>query len=173
MSITQQEVDDAQAYIQAQTGILVNKTEALRRVIGEKLLLQEAQNHGFTFTIEETEKQISEILKRQNQTIEDFKKRLESQSKNYEIELESYREQFLIEKYLAETMAVPNITDSQALAYYNENKNKMFTNVTVPYAQISQQLKFALAKKQSQEELSAYIDKLYETANINYIKKKI
>jgi hypothetical protein len=169
MPITLKEAEKAQEYIKAQTGKLINQTEAIKRVISEKLILQGAEKHGFTQTLEDTEQEISKILATKNQTLTDFRNKIESKGQDYQTELENYRKQLLIEKYLSEAIAQPNVTDAQALTYYNQNKNKMFTgNATLSYEKISQQLKLALAQKQGQEAITAYLAKLYENATIVY-----
>jgi len=53
--ITQEEVERAQRYVGAQSGRIINQTEALQRVISEKLILEDAEKNSFTQTIEETE----------------------------------------------------------------------------------------------------------------------
>ena len=172
MPVTQREIESAKEYIEAQTGKAVNQTEALKRVVSEKLILEDAQKHGFTQTIEDTKKEISKILATQNQTLSDFQNKVEFQGSDYEEELESYRQQFLINKYLNQEIAKPNVTDAQVFAFYNENKNKFSTHGTIiPYEQISQQLKLTIAKKESQDEITAYLAKLHENATIVYLNK--
>jgi parvulin-like peptidyl-prolyl isomerase len=168
--ITEKEVTKAQGYVKAQSGKVINQTEAIQRVISEKLVLEDAEKNGFTQTTEETKQEISRILATQNQSLEDFKKRVESRGDSYEEELENYRQQLLIEKYLSTAITQPNVTDEETLAYYNQNKNRMFTgNATVPYEQISPQLKLALEKQQGQRAISEYLAELNKNAKIIYM----
>ncbi|MBU0906660.1 MAG: SurA N-terminal domain-containing protein [Nanoarchaeota archaeon] len=167
--ITQEEIEKTQKYLEAQTGQIINQTDALKRVISEKLILDDAEKNGFTQSIEDTEKEISQILAAKNQTLTDFKKTIKAQGSSYEDGIEYYRQQLLINNYLNQLPKI-NITDTEALAYYNENKDKLFVgNMTVPFKQISQRLKTAMEKKQGQEEITAYLAKLHENAKIIYV----
>lgn len=168
--ITQGDVKKAQEYVEAQSGKVIDQTQAVKRVIDEKLILEDAQKNGFILTKEETEKEISKILATQNQTLLDFQKKVESRGEDYEIEIENYRQQLMIEKYL-DKIANQEVTEAQALAYYNENKDKMFTGeIAVPYEQISGQLKLAIKKKNGQEIISTYLEELRQKAKIEYLQ---
>lgn len=170
--ITQKEVEKAQDYIKAQTGKTINQTEALKNVISQKLILEEAEKHGFNISIEETEMEIARILSTRNQTLDDFRNRVASRGQDYKVEIENYRKGLLVDKYLSAAITQPNVTDAQALSYYNQNKAEMFTgnSTVVPYEKIADKLKLALEKKQGQEEITAYLATLYKTANITYVK---
>ena len=168
--ITEEEVQKAQEYLEAQSERMVNRTEAVQRMIDEKLILDDAQEHGFAQTTQETELEIGKILATRNQTLEDFRARVESQNESYEEEIEYYRKQLLIEKYLNKVITKPNVTNAQALSYYNENKDKIFTGeVALSYEQISEQLRLALERKEEQEAISKYLEKLRQNANITYV----
>ncbi len=168
--ITEEEVQKAQEYLEAQSERMVNRTEAIQRMIDEKLILDDAQKHGFAQTTQETELEIGKILVTRNQTLEDFRAQVESQNESYEEEIEYYRKQLLIEKYLNNAITRPNVTNAQALAYYNENKDKLFTGeVALSYEQISEQLRLALERKEEQEAILKYLENLRQNANITYI----
>lgn len=169
--VTQGDVSRAQQYLQALSGAPVNESIALERAIMDKLVYEEAEKQGYTMTSEETEQALLKILEAKSQTLEDLKLKIESKGENYEDEIENYRQQFLIEKFINDKVPKENVTTQEALKYYNANKQKLFTGkVAVPYAQIAEPLKLAIAKQKGQEFLTAYLTELHDNATIVYMK---
>lgn len=170
IEVKESDVQKAKEYIEAASGKVADKSAALERAISEKLLLEEAEKQGYSMTTEETELEITRILATKNQTLKDLRKKVEARNGNYDSEIESYRQQFLIEKFLENTIPSEQITDEEALVYYNENKDTMFTGgVVVPYEQISEPLKKSIVKKKGTDFLNNYLRQLHENAEIVYI----
>lgn len=169
MPVIKKEVLKAQEYAKAASGRVIEDSAALEKIISDKLILEDAEKEGFSLTIEETEQKISEILSTQDMSLEDFKARVEAREDNYEEEIENYRQQFIIESFIKQKAEEIEITDEQTLAYYNENKDQMFTGeVALSFEEVSMQLREAMSKELSQETLASYIWKLRENANVIY-----
>ncbi|MFH1801942.1 MAG: SurA N-terminal domain-containing protein [archaeon] len=170
-SITMVDIKRAQKAVALTRQTDITVEQALERVIGEKLMLEEADKLGITLTPEEAEAHLSQQLAPTGKTLDDVKKALISSGEDYDTEMEVYREQVSIDMLLEEKTPLPEITDEEAQAYYEENKNAMFpdSEVIVPYEQIATQLKQAIAIQKQQEEITTYVENLRSNADIVYL----
>lgn len=167
-SITLEDVHRAKETLEITSEEMVTNEKALQRVVSEKLMLQEAEKEGISFTFEEAEQHLEQEMAKTGRTLEDVKEALEENERSYEEEVRIYGEQMTIQKLLAEKVPEPEITDEQARAYYEQNKNAMFTGEVVPYENVAPQLKQAIAQQEQQKTITEYLTNLRESSDIVY-----
>lgn len=170
-SITLGDVHRAKEVLELTSEKIITNERALEQLINDKIILQKANEQGIEVTFEEAEQNLIEQLEGTGRTLEDIKENLEGQGRNYKEEIEYARKQMTIRKFIEQTLEFPEITDEEAKIYYEQNKGKMFTGEVVPYENIAEQLKQAMAQQIQQQKVSEYVTELRENADIVYLNQ--
>lgn len=171
-SITLEEVHKTKEILELSSETLITNERALEQIINDKIILQKAEQEGIAVTFEEAEQNLVKQLEGTGRTLEQVKQSLENTNRNYEEEIEYARKQMTIRKYITENLPNPEVTDEEARAYYEQNKNAMFTGEVVPYENIASQLKQAIAQQKQTQDINEYVTELRETAEIVYPNQK-
>jgi peptidyl-prolyl cis-trans isomerase C len=97
----------------------------LDRMIGQRLLEQEAKTAGVTATDDEVKGQIDK-LKHQFKSEEDFKKELAREGMSEAQLMDEARKGFTLQKFIETRIASQvKVSDEQVQAFYNQNKDKL------------------------------------------------
>ena len=111
------------------------KREALDDLIEEKVMLIQAEKLGLKVTDDELKKRVEEIKK--DYTGENFAQVFGGEKVDYKIWSEELRKRLLLEKLLdREVNSKIAISDDEALAYYQSNRSRYYSEETVHVAQI-------------------------------------
>ena len=112
------------------------KREALEALIEEKIMLIRAEKLGLKVTDEELKKRVEEIKK--DYSNENFAQVFGGEKVDYKIWSEELRKRLLLEKLVdQEVNSKIAITDEEiAMAYYQANRNRYYSEETVHVAQI-------------------------------------
>jgi len=111
------------------------KREALDDLIEEKVMLLQAEKLGLKVTDDELKKRVEEIKK--DYTGESFAQVFGGEKVDYKIWSEELRKRLLLEKLVArEVNSKITITDDEAMAYYQSNRSRYYSEETVHVAQI-------------------------------------
>jgi peptidyl-prolyl cis-trans isomerase C len=111
------------------------KREALDDLIDEKVMLIRAEKLGLKVTDDELKKRVEEIKK--DYTSESFAQVFGGEKVDYKIWSEELRKRLLLEKLLdREVNSKITVTDDEAMAYYQANRSRYYSEETVHVAQI-------------------------------------
>lgn len=111
------------------------KREALDDLIDEKVMLIQAENLGLKVTDDELKTRVEEIKK--DYTGESFAQVFGGEKVDYKIWSEELRKRLLLEKLVdREVNSKIAITDDEAMAYYQANRSRYYSEETVHVAQI-------------------------------------
>jgi len=111
------------------------KREALEALIEEKIMLIRAEKLGLKVTDEELKTRVEEIKK--DYTNESFSQVFGGEKVDYKIWSEELRKRLLLEKLVnQEVNSKIAVTDEEAMAYYQANRNRYYSEETVHVAQI-------------------------------------
>ena len=111
------------------------KREALEALIEEKIMLIRAEKLGLKVTDEELKNRVEEIKK--DYTSESFAQVFGGEKVDYKIWSEELRKRLLLEKLVnQEVNSKIAVTDEEAMAYYQANRNRYYSEETVHVAQI-------------------------------------
>ncbi|MBI5638801.1 MAG: peptidylprolyl isomerase [Nitrospirae bacterium] len=95
----------------------------LRKLIEEKIFVQEAGKKGMTVTDEELEKGIADFLNRINFPYEELQKRITGQGMNMDDYRKLFRENMVMSLYIrSEINASVKVTDEEVSQYYHQNR---------------------------------------------------
>jgi peptidyl-prolyl cis-trans isomerase C len=111
------------------------KREALDDLIEEKVMLLRAEKLGLKVTDDELKKRVEEIKK--DYAGESFAQVFGGEKVDYKIWSEELRKRLLLEKLIdQEVNSKITITDDEAMAYYQSNRSRYYSEETVQVAQI-------------------------------------
>ncbi|HTZ38949.1 MAG TPA: peptidylprolyl isomerase [Syntrophales bacterium] len=111
------------------------KSEALEALIEEKIMLIRAEKLGLHVNDEELKKRVEEIKK--DYTSENFAQVFGGEKVDYKIWSEELRKRLLLEKLVnQEVNSKIIVSDEEAMAYYQTNRNRYYSEETVHVAQI-------------------------------------
>jgi parvulin-like peptidyl-prolyl isomerase len=111
------------------------KREALEDLIEEKIMLTRAEKLGLHVNDEELKKRVEEIKK--DYTGENFAQVFGGEKVDYKIWSEELRKRLLLEKLVnQEVNSKIAVSDEEAMAYYQANRNRYYAEETVHVAQI-------------------------------------
>jgi peptidyl-prolyl cis-trans isomerase C len=111
------------------------KREALDDLIDEKMMLIQAEKLGLKVTDEELKKRVEEIKK--DYAGDSFAQVFGGEKVDYKIWSEELRKRLLLEKLIdQEVNSKITITDEEAMAYYQANRSRFYSEETVHVAQI-------------------------------------
>ena len=99
-----------------------------------------------------------------NQLKEDLKK----EGSSYEEAIEIYKNQLEMQKYLNETIKLPEINESEAKKFYDKNKEQLGGDKALSYEEMKNQIIGYLTLIEQQKEISKLIGDLRAEANIEY-----
>lgn len=153
----------------AQQGQQLDNESALEQVINQRLILQEAQNSGYVVSVEEAESDIEMQLSQQGRTLEDVKSELSTQGESYDEVIKNYAEQLSIQNYIDAEVEVPEVISDEAMQFYEQNKAQLGQGGEAPaFEEVEGQIVSYLESQKQQQEISALLQELRSSANINY-----
>lgn len=168
IEITSDEVTIQQQYY-AQQGQQISEEDALEQIIDQEILYLQSQQEGYALNNTEAEAELADNLQQQNQTLEGFKEYLQEQQLSYQEQLQNYKEQSSIQKYLEVVLEDQNftVTDQEAESYYASYAQQS-TQEVPPYEDIKSQIIDYLKQQKQQEAINDLIEELREDADIQY-----
>lgn len=120
--ITAAQLDAEYARLPLQYQYFYTKEAFLKQLIDEVLLAQEASRQGFSVSQQEVDESLNTFMQENNVTPDKLNEVLVQKNLNYEQLRSLVKNQLLIEKLLAkEVREKANVTEEQALKYYNDN----------------------------------------------------
>lgn len=152
-------------------GIPLDDEQAIEQVVNQVLLSQAASNAGVTLTTQETQAQMEEILAQQGASVSDWGAEIEAQGLNYEEELETIRQDFIVREYLESvTSQVPtDVSQEEARAFYDEYAAQSPEEMP-PFAEVEEQIIDLLAQEAQQAVIQEHITQLRMDADIELVE---
>ena len=130
--ITVAQMDQDYERLPMQYKYYITKEAYLKQLIDEVLLTQEATKQGFSVSEKEVDDSLNTFMKESNVTPEKLNDVLKQKNLNYEQLRLLVKNQLLIDKLLQkEVKDKVNVTDAQALQYYNDNPSTFKVPETV------------------------------------------
>ncbi|PIN94750.1 hypothetical protein COU53_02105 [Candidatus Pacearchaeota archaeon CG10_big_fil_rev_8_21_14_0_10_30_48] len=166
-SIKQSSIDSIKEYALSQDKQITDE-QAIEQAISQELLKQKAEDEGYSITLEETETELSSQISQTGTTLEELKATLKSEGSSYEEAIVSYQSKLEIEKYLNETLKIPKIDESEAKAFYDENKEGLGGDKAPKYEDMKDQITSYLTLVEQQKEIAKIIVDLKSEAKIEY-----
>ncbi len=172
-----QELQEAQAIIQAQSGQMVDGSALLDQLITKELLLQEAESRDISVTPQEAETTLEQQITQNGLTVDQFKQRLQTQGTTYQETLVLYQEQITIDELLADEVSSSDlsVSDSEAESFFDENLDAIkgqFGEDTV-YEDISDLIKNTVLQQKQQGLVTDLVDQLKSDAEVITYKDRI
>jgi foldase protein PrsA len=122
--ITLADLDASYNKLPAQYKYLITKEAYLEQMIDQTLLKQEAVKEGMSVSDAEAEANIQLYLNQNNITKEELNEILKNQSIEYKEIVQASKDQLAVQKLLEfDVTSKVNITEQEALTYYNQNKD--------------------------------------------------
>lgn len=152
--ITQEQVQEFQERIRAQSGQLINETVALDNLIANRLLVQDAKKQGIALSEEDVERMLTEELESRGTTLDAFRSELSPDQ--YTDMIKQTMERLSIMEL---GMSLVNVTNETVQEFYEKNKQQL-GNATM------QEIRQYLEQQAAQQALSQYAHILMQQAEI-------
>lgn len=171
------EVKEAQAVIQAQSGQKVQGSALIDQLVTKELLLQEADDRGVSVSSQEAKTSLEEQVKQNGMTVEQFKQNLQQQGSTYDDTISLYREQIAIDELLSDAVSSTDVSvsDSEAQTFFDENidaiKGQFGEDAT--YEDVSEPIKNTLIQQKQQGLVTEFINQLKSDAEIITYKDRL
>ncbi|WP_340081923.1 SurA N-terminal domain-containing protein [Terribacillus sp. FSL K6-0262] len=147
------------------------KDQVLKSLVGNELLLQEAENKNY----EVSDKEVDEELKSAKDQFEDedkFKEALKATGSTEEEYKQQLKEGLLVTKYVDKELSPKEVTEDDMKTYYEEmEKQAKESNQedSLPkYDDIKDQLKATMEQQNLQTVMLEKVDELEKDANVKY-----
>lgn len=160
-SITKRELDSQKAMLPQEYLTAMNDSMILQQMIDEKLLLQEAARRGINVSANEVEAAYASLLERANLTATQLDENLATYGLDEQDLHDMLRKQVILALLFNETVDRNlTVTDDEARAFYDENKNSFAIEPTVTVRHIlvsvDNTTDDATAKATAEEALAKY-----------------
>lgn len=154
-----------------QQGQEVSENEVLEQIINQKLISQEVEEKGYAVSNEEAEAVLEEQLAAQGSTLEEFKQQIEEQGVTYQEQLEYIKEQLATQNYLADVIDQESleVSEGESKEFYEMYQDQESSEETATFEELEPQIIATLQQQKEQQEIMALIQKLKETAEIEYL----
>ncbi|MBR9675804.1 hypothetical protein GOV05_02240 [Candidatus Woesearchaeota archaeon] len=126
--ITQAQIDDIYSKIPPQNRFLLTKEALLDQLITEKLLLQKADELNISIEDSEVEEFFELVLATNQLSEEELEVRLAEQNMSVDELRDEIRKQITLTKLIEVVVVLENVTEEQALTYYDENQDLFVAN---------------------------------------------
>jgi parvulin-like peptidyl-prolyl isomerase len=149
--------------------IQMSEEKALEQLIAETVLYQEAEQQGYTPTMDEAEQELESRVASSGMTIEDIKAEFANKfSFSYEEYLQDFQIQLAINSYLDDAVQVPEVTEEEAREWYKDYMQQHPETEYPPFEQQKSQIMAILKQEKQQEAASLLTEELKEKADIEY-----
>ncbi|NIP61670.1 MAG: hypothetical protein GWN01_10935 [Nitrosopumilaceae archaeon] len=171
------EVKEAQAVIQAQSGQQVQGTALLDQLVTKELLLQEADARDISITTQEAKSSLESQITQNGMTIDQFKQRLQQQGTSYEDTVSLYREQITIDALLKDAVSGTDVSvsESEAQSFFDENTDAIQNQFgeDTAYEDVSDAIKNTITQQKQQGLVTEFINELKSDAEIITYKDRL
>lgn len=164
-SITVGEVTSFQQLYEQQ-GQQLPAPQALDQLINQKIVVQEANNQGYTVTDAEAQSVIETQLTAQGLTLEQYQQQLEAQGLSFENELARIKEQVLVQTYLDEAVDTNISVSEEEIQQMYASLQEASPEQVPPRDEIEEQLIASVQQQKRQEAISELIGQLRADAVI-------
>src|SRR3989344_2416492 len=130
--------------------------------------VEQAESQGYVITKEQAEEKLSFKLSEEGSNLNQLKEDLKKEGSSYEEAIEIYKNQLEMQKYLNETIKLPEINESEAKKFYDKNKEQLGGDKALSYEEMKNQIIGYLTLIEQQKEISKLIGDLRAEANIAY-----
>lgn len=137
-------------------------------LIPEQLLYQEAQAEGYAVTEQEVDATLEELLANSPYPKDVIEQQMTGQNITWDQIKESLTVQLSIQNLLNATLDIPDITDEEAMRYYDENRADIvgFDGSPLNYTDVEPDIKGLLASEKRQQLFAIYLTQLRARASI-------
>jgi len=153
---------------------IYSKEEFLNQTITETLLLQEAENQGFSISDEEFNEMMDLFLQSSMTTKESLDNQLKVLGSSYKEFEKSSRERVVINLLLESVLVDITVTENEIKDYYDEVKVDLPENIT--YADVKDLINQSLFTQKRDDVFGEYVEELREKAEIvifgEYVEEK-
>ncbi|MDO8467386.1 MAG: hypothetical protein Q7S56_00345 [Nanoarchaeota archaeon] len=148
----------------------INDSVALNSIIGEELLLQNAEGGGYNLTNAQVEEMIDQQLKLAGSNITELQQQAKAKGTNFDDLIDGYRKQIMIKRITGNILSEVNVsvTEQEKIQFYNDNKDQAIArgNNVSSYENLSLQIGQYLLIQKQQKVLADYINDLKQNASI-------
>ena len=148
----------------------INDSVALNSIIGEELLLQDAEGGGYNLTNAQVEEMIDQQLKLAGSNITELQQQAKAKGTNFDDLIDGYRKQIMIKRITGDILSKVNVsvTEQEKIQFYNDNKDQAIArgNNVSSYENLSLQIGQYLLIQKQQRILADYINGLKQNASI-------
>ncbi|TLS38915.1 SurA N-terminal domain-containing protein [Pseudalkalibacillus caeni] len=145
------------------------KKQVLDTLVGQELLLQEANSKGYEASSDKVEKQIND-LKEQYGGEDAFNKALEKNNLTKEDLKQQISQSLMIETYVDKEIKTDDVSEKEMKEYYEQIKAQSSSQSNQqeipPYEEVKEKIKQQLESEQQQEKLQTKVDELKKDADI-------
>lgn len=141
------------------------KDQTVNTLVGQNLLMQEADKKGFKASDDEVKKQIDEIKKQYNNDEKKFQEALKMQKMNEQQLNEQVAESIKMNKYVEKEIPAPAITDKEIEDYYNQFAQQGGQKPP-KLEEVKPQIKQQLTQQKQNETLGKKVEELKKTAKV-------
>ncbi len=172
-AIYQKDLQLIEDSVSQQTQTKINDTIALNGLIGEELLLQNAQSSGYNLTNAQVEDMMNQQLELTGSNITVLQQQAKAQGTDFSSLIDSYRKQIMVKKVTDDVLSKVNVTvsEQEKRQIYNQQKPQAIAsgyNVS-SYENLSSQIGKYLIMQKQQKILTDYINGLKQNANIQIL----
>lgn len=164
-----QELRQAQATSQAQTGQGVESTVLFDQLITKELLLQEAENRDISVTAEEAKTSLEEQIEQNGMEVDQFKQSLQAQGTTYDDTIGLYQEQLTINELLTdETSSGSVVSESEKESFFDENMDAIKGQFgdDVAYEDVADMIEVTILQQKQQGAVMEFVNQLRGNAEI-------
>ena len=166
--ITRDDVNTYRQFFAAQ-GQQMSEEEAVELAIDLQVLAQEAEKQGYSPTPEEVEEVLEVQLAQRGATIDDLKEELRLEGRSYEETLETFQSEVAVQLYVRDTVPLPEVNNSEAREFYEQNKEQLAVGGSVPsFEEVQGQITGFLQVEKHEEAISTLVQELRLGAEIVY-----
>ncbi|MTH53006.1 peptidylprolyl isomerase [Bacillus mangrovi] len=144
------------------------KDQTVETLVGQNLLLQEAEKSGYKASDEEVNKQIAEIKKQYNNDDKKFQEALKMQGMNENQLNEQIAESVKLNQYVEKEIPAPEVTDKEIEEYYTQFAQQGGQGGQKPpkLEEVKPQIKQQLTQQKQNEQLGKKVEELKKSAKV-------
>ncbi|MGD6818358.1 SurA N-terminal domain-containing protein [Metabacillus sp. 84] len=144
------------------------KDQTVNTLVGQNILMQEADKKGYKASDEEVTKQVEEIKKQYNNDDKKFQEALKMQGMDEKQLNEQVKESIKMNKYVEKEIPAPEVTDKEIEEYYNQFAEQGGANGQKPpkLEEVKPQIKEQLTQQKQNESLGKKVEELKKSAKV-------
>ncbi|KZZ83170.1 MULTISPECIES: SurA N-terminal domain-containing protein [Bacillaceae] len=144
------------------------KDQTVNTLVGQNILMQEADKKGYKASADEVKKQIDEIKKQYNNDDKKFQEALKMQGMDEKQLNEQVAQSIKMNQYVSKEIPAPKVTDKEIEEYYNQFAQQGGQGGQKPpkLEEVKPQIQQQLTQQKQNEALGKKVEELKKTAKV-------